>query len=140
MATKKKAPKRGSLKLKSAGVSLTVGDLDKSVAWYRDVLGCTAGDEWNEGGFRGAEMNAGDVSIMLNQDDWKKGRDRVKGEGMRVFCNTKQDIDKIAARIKAAGGTLEREPKDEWGMRAFSLADPDGFKITIAAKSKKKKS
>src|SRR5436309_7629874 len=80
-AAKKPAVKRSRLTLKSASVFLTVGDLDKSLAWYRDVLGCAVGDQWDQGGFRGAEMPAGDVTFWLNQDDWKKGRDRVKGEG-----------------------------------------------------------
>ena len=39
----------------------------------------------------------------------------------------------MAAGIKARGGKLADEPQDEeWGGRAFSVDDPDGFKITIA--------
>jgi uncharacterized glyoxalase superfamily protein PhnB len=70
---------------------------------------------------------------MLGQDDWKKGRDRVKGEGFRIYCETTQDVDRLADQIKARGGTLAQEPRDEsWGARVFSVEDPDGFKITIS--------
>jgi predicted enzyme related to lactoylglutathione lyase len=69
--------------------------------------------------------------FMVTQDDWKLGRDRVKGAGFRMFCSTSQDVDRLAAGIKARGGTLDREPTDEWGMRTFAITDPDGFKITI---------
>jgi uncharacterized glyoxalase superfamily protein PhnB len=70
---------------------------------------------------------------MIGQDDWKKGRDRIKGVGVRFYCSTDQDIDRLAARIKAQGGTLAQEPKDQpWGTRDLSIDDPDGYKITIA--------
>jgi len=57
----------------------------------------------------------------------------VKGEGFRLFCDTSQDVDRLADQIKARGGTLAEEPKDqEWGARSLGVEDPDGFKITIA--------
>jgi uncharacterized glyoxalase superfamily protein PhnB len=128
--------KRKRLKLRDASVSLTVNDLEKSIAWYQDVLGFSVTDRWEQDGtLMGVEMTAGDVTVNLSQDDWKKGRDRVKGLGFRVYYTTKQNIDKMAARVKAAGGTLEREPEDApWGARVFAIADPDGFKITIGSK------
>jgi uncharacterized glyoxalase superfamily protein PhnB len=76
---------------------------------------------------------------MVGQDDWKKGRDRVKGEGFRIYCGTTQDVDALARQIKARGGKLDSEPADQpWGGRDFSLSDPDGFKITIYRDSKKR--
>lgn len=121
-----------SLTLTSVSPSFTVGDLQKSLAWYRDVLGFAVADRWeHEGKLLGVEMKAGPVSVYLSQDDWKKGRDRVKGEGFRVHCETDQDIDSLVARIKARGGRLLQEPSSEWGGRHFAIADPDGFKITI---------
>jgi uncharacterized glyoxalase superfamily protein PhnB len=128
--------KRKRLKLRNASVSLTVNDLEKSIAWYQDVLGFSVTDRWeHDGTLVGVEMTAGDVTVDLSQDDWKKGRDRVKGLGFRIYCTTKQNVDKIAARVKAAGGALEREPEDApWGARVFAIADPDGFKITIGSK------
>jgi catechol 2,3-dioxygenase-like lactoylglutathione lyase family enzyme len=122
-----------TLKLKSAGPGLTVNDLQASIAFYRDALGFEVGERWEDGGeLRGVEMTAGSVAFMLSQDDWKKGRNRDKGQGVRIFCATDQDVDRIAERARAAGATLEHEPRDEWGMRAFALADPDGYRLTIA--------
>jgi lactoylglutathione lyase len=134
-----KAKKDDGLRLTAASPSFTVADVEKSLAWYRDILGFTVGDRWeNDGKLMGVELSAGDVLFMIAQDDWKKGRDRVKGEGMRLYCDTTQDIDGIAARIKAAGGTLAQEPKDQpWGTRDLSIDDPDGFKITIGRDLKK---
>jgi lactoylglutathione lyase len=148
---KKAAPKRAAaktaksgkdektLRLTSVAPSLTVNDVHKSLAWYRDVLGFTPGERWeNEGRLLGVEMNAGAVTFMIGQDDWKKGRDRIKGVGVRFYCNTDQDIDRLAERINANGGTLTQEPKDQWGSRELSIDDPDGYKISIAKELKKR--
>jgi uncharacterized glyoxalase superfamily protein PhnB len=139
-ASAKKARRQPeTLRLRSAGPSFTVNDVEKSLAWYRDVLGFVVKHRWeHEGKLAGVEMAAGGVIFMLGQDDWKKGRDRAKGEGVRIYCSTVQDVDELASRIKARGGTLTQEPRDEpWGTRDFALADPDGYKITIGAEEKK---
>jgi len=123
-----------SLTLRSASPSFTVNDLDRSLGWYRDVLGFDVEETWkDEGKVIGVSLKAGDVSFMIGQDDWKKGRDRKKGEGFRVFCTTKKSVDDIAKRIESKGGTLDQRPTDQaWGARTISVTDPDGFKITIA--------
>lgn len=124
-----------SLRLRSAGPSFTVNDIEKSLAFYRDVLGFTVGERWeHEGRLAGVELVAGRVSFWLSQDDWKKGRDRVKGQGFRMHCATAQDVDAVARGITARGGTLLQPPRDEpWGGRDFAVVDPDGFTITIAS-------
>jgi lactoylglutathione lyase len=123
-----------TLRLRSISPSLTVNDLQASLSWYRDVLGFTLGERWeHEGKLAGMELVAGSVSFYLSQDDWRKGRERVKGEGFRLHCATAQDVDKLADAIRRRGGRLLEEPHDEpWGERAFAVVDPDGFKITIS--------
>jgi catechol 2,3-dioxygenase-like lactoylglutathione lyase family enzyme len=126
-----------SLRLRSAGPSFTVNDIQRSLAFYRDVLGFTPKERWEENGeLQGIELAAGSVIFWLGQDDWKKGRDRVKGQGFRMYCSTAQDIDALAERVRASGGTIVDGPKDEpWGGRAFAVSDPDGFVITFASGS-----
>jgi lactoylglutathione lyase len=124
-----------SLRLRSAGPSFTVSDLQKSLAFYRDVLGFTPRERWEKDGIlQGIELVAGSVVFWLGQDDWQKGRDRAKGLGFRMYCGTSQDIDALAARVRAEGGTIVEEPRDEpWGGRAFGVRDPDGFTMTFAS-------
>jgi lactoylglutathione lyase len=127
-----------TLRLRGVAPGFTVNDIHKSLAWYRDVLGCVVKDRWeHEGKLGGVEMMAGSVIFMLSQDDWKKGRDRAKGEGVRIYCTTVQDVDTLARQVKARGGTLTQEPRDQpWGMRDFALVDPDGYKVTIGEDKK----
>jgi uncharacterized glyoxalase superfamily protein PhnB len=134
-ASRTAAPKRttAGLSLGSIAPFLTVNDIQKSVQWYMDVLGFTMGDKWeHEGKLMGGELSAGKSTFWLMQDDWKKGRDRVKGQGVRIFCTTTDDIDGLAKRITSKGGTLAQEPRNEFDMRSLSLDDPDGYKLTIA--------
>ncbi len=145
--TTKKAPPRAKaaarepgngrdvLALRSASPSFTVNDLEKSLGWYRDVLGFDVEETWKtpDGKVMGISLKAGDVSFMIGQDDWKKGRDRSKGEGFRIYCETKKSVDDLAKRIESKGGRLDSGPTDQpWGVRDISVTDPDGFKITIA--------
>jgi uncharacterized glyoxalase superfamily protein PhnB len=136
----KKAKAKASLSLLDTSPGITANDLEKSIAWYTGV-GFAIDERWEQDGkLMGVSMTAGDVTFMVGQDDWKKGRDRKKGEGFRLYCRTNQDVDKLAAKIVAKGGTLDQEPKDQpWGTREFALVDPDGFKITIAKEKKKRK-
>ena len=121
-----------TLRLRAFTPSLTVNELDKSVRFYTDVLGFIVGERWEEGGkLLGVMLKAGVCQIGLSQDDWAQGRDRKKGVGIRLYCDTAQDVDALAARIKGAGGRLTREPVDEMGGRSLSVDDPDGYHLTI---------
>ena len=127
--------KASTLNLGGVMPAITVSDLGASIAWYRDVMGFVVAREIEHEGQRvGAMMSAGSVQFMLGQDDFAKGRDRPKGIGFRLYCVSEQDIDELAAGIKARGGTLDQEPTDQpWGARDFAVSDPDGFKITISS-------
>jgi uncharacterized glyoxalase superfamily protein PhnB len=116
-------------------VSLTVDDLKKSLAWYRDIVGFHVEREnEHEGELRSASLLAGTIRIVLHQDDGAKGWDREKGEGLSLRITTAQDVDELAGRIKERGGVLDSEPADTHaGTRVFRITDPDGFTYRIAA-------
>ena len=117
--------------------SLTVDNLQRSTDFFT-ALGFEVEDRWEENGvLLGVMLKGGNARLGLSQDDGKKGRDRVKGVGMRLYIEAADDIDAIAARAKAAGVPLEREPHDtDWGSRAFEVKEPSGFLFTIASPPK----
>ena len=121
-----------ALQISAIVPSITVDDLQKSIAFY-EALGFAIDEKWEEGGtLLGVMLRAGKTQIGLSQDDWQKGRDRKKGIGVRLTMSTTQKIDEIAARAKAAGIKLKSEPHDtEWKTRAFEVTDPSGFLLTI---------
>ncbi len=128
------ADSQNTLNGSSVMPSLTVDNLQQSLDFFRG-LGFEVEDRWEDNGvLLGAMLKAGDARLGLSQDDGKKGRDRTKGVGMRIYIEAADDIDQVAARAKAAGITLTREPHDtEWGARAFEVTEPSGFALTIAS-------
>ena len=114
--------------------SLTVSDLQKSLAWYRDVLGFEVQREMvRDGQVRAVAMTAGSVRFLLNQDDGAKGQNRARGTCMSMNIITRQRVDAVAAHIKEHGGSLLSEPADmPWGMRVFRVADPDGYVFAVS--------
>ena len=117
--------------------SLTVDDLQKSITFY-EALGFSIDERWEEKGtLLGVMLRAGRTQIGLNQDDWKKGRDRKKGIGVRLSISTTPGhVDEIAKRARNAGITLKSDPHDtEWKSRAFEVSDPSGFLLTIFSRT-----
>src|SRR3954452_14679128 len=104
-----------ALQISTVMPSFTVDDLQKSITFY-EALGFAIDERWEDkGNLLGVMMRAGKNQIGLSQDDWKKGRDRKKGIGLRLYLSTSQKIDDIAARAKSAGIALVCEPHDtEW--------------------------
>jgi uncharacterized glyoxalase superfamily protein PhnB len=128
------ATTQSALNAKTILTGLTVDDLGKSLTFY-EALGFTVAQRWEQDGVLFSVMlRAGELELGLNQDDWKKGRDRQKGIGTRLNIETAQNIDEIAARVTAAGFKLDVEPFDtQWKTRQFELTDPSGFKITVSS-------
>ena len=123
-----------TLQGKSIMPSLTVDNLQRSLDFF-EGLGFEVEDRWEDKGvLLGVMLKAGGVRLGLAQDDGKKGQDRVKGVGMRLYIEADGDIDQAAARARAAGIALAKEPHDtEWGTRAFEVTEPSGFVLTIAS-------
>jgi|CXWL01.1.fsa_nt_gi uncharacterized glyoxalase superfamily protein PhnB len=121
-----------STRLRNPSVSFTVGDVAASFAFYRDVLGFTERERYEENGqLSGVEMVAGSVRVFLAQDDFARGRERQKGVGFRVWFETDQ-VDELAAGVVARGGVLAEPLQDRpWGSRDFGMVDPDGFKLSF---------
>jgi uncharacterized glyoxalase superfamily protein PhnB len=123
-----------TLRLRSVTPGFTVADLQRSIDFYTGVLGFVVEERWMDGDkLRGVMLKAGACNLGLSQDDWAQGRDRKKGVGCRIWCQTVQDVDDLAARVKAAGVALTQPPQDQpWGDRTFAMDDPDGFHLTIS--------
>ena len=127
------ATTQDALQISAIVPSFTVDDLPKSMSFY-EALGFTVEQRWEDNGtLVGVMLRAGKSEVGLSQDDWKKGRDRKKGIGVRLSISTTPGhVDEIAKRARSAGITLKSDPHDtEWKSRAFEVSDPSGFLLTI---------
>jgi catechol 2,3-dioxygenase-like lactoylglutathione lyase family enzyme len=133
-STNEAAASAGWLRAASISPSLTANDLEQSLRFYTDGLGFEVTERHeHEGRLVYCGLRAGAAFLGIGQDDWAKGRDRVKGAGIRIWITTDQDIHELAGRAKAAGITLDSGPEPlPWGPMAFAVTDPDGFCVTIA--------
>lgn len=123
-----------ALRVTSVVPSLTVDNLQHSLDFFGG-LGFEVEDRWEDNGvLLGVMLKAGEVRLGLSQDDGKKGRERVKGVGMRLYVETTDNIDEVAARARTTGIALTTEPHDtEWGTRAFDVKEPSGFILTFTS-------
>ena len=126
---------QASFKALTLSASLTVKDIQRSLDWYHGVVGFSVDQKYErEGKLVAVSLKAGDVRILIGQDNGAKGWDRVKGEGFSLQFMVAESVDEIANRIKTLGGTLESEPTDTpWGARVFRIQDPDGFRLVISS-------
>lgn len=125
-----------AIQASTLGCSLTCKDLDASIRFYRDAIGFAVEHTFqNEGKVVAAVIAAGNIRIVLNQDDGQLGWDRIKGQGFYLQINVAgvADVDAAAVRLKAAGVALLSEPADRpWGARMFQFNDLDGFKLGVS--------
>jgi catechol 2,3-dioxygenase-like lactoylglutathione lyase family enzyme len=121
-----------ALRLRGMSAALTVNDLERSIDFYVKGLGFTISQRWErDGKLNGVMLVAGSCEIGLAQDDWAKGRDRVKGVGVSFYAETGQSLDLIASLAREHGIEPDGPKKAPWGTRIVEFVDPDGFKLTI---------
>lgn len=121
-----------------AQVMLRVGDLERSKAWYRDVLGMniirTRDNPDNKytlafAGY-GTEEDSTVVELTYNYGVSSYAN---KGNAYAQVALSTRDVYKTAEAIRAAGGTITREPGPLPGLGTKILActDPDGWKYVF---------
>jgi lactoylglutathione lyase len=114
-------------------VILFVGDLERSVAFYRDLLGVPfklQGDGYVEFATRGTRFGLYDrnrLGELTGQGHEAPGR--PGGEVVFVVG----DVDAEARRLAGAGVRILAGPVDRaWGHRTVHVEDPDGFVVELA--------
>jgi lactoylglutathione lyase len=115
---------------------LTVDDLDRALAFYRDALGLPELEEWESDGAHGVLLDGGRATLELfNEaqaelvDEIEVGR-RVAGP-VRVAFRV-DDSERVAQTLVAAGGRqLAAAVTTPWKDRNVRLQAPDGLQLTL---------
>lgn len=113
---------------------LVVSDLDRSVHFWRDVIG--AEHQHTSGPF--AQFRVGEVRLGLFQVDEMAAtlqrEVQVPPPGTAGFevGFLVDDVDAEYAALVAAGATPVTAPADRaWGQRTAYVADPDGYLVEL---------
>jgi catechol 2,3-dioxygenase-like lactoylglutathione lyase family enzyme len=98
-----------------------VTDIERSFAFYRDVLGLTPHWRWQDAA---AGLYTGDLELYLSRAD-----DPVPSR-VAVFVD---DADVALEQYRASGADIAQEIETKpWGLRGFTVRDPDGNLIDVA--------
>jgi lactoylglutathione lyase len=125
---------------------LRVGDLDRSVKFYTDVLGMSllSRKDYPDGkftlAFLGYGRNPEHAEIELTHN-WGVEKYEL-GNAYGHIALGVDDIYKVCDQIRAAGGTITREPgpmKHGTTVIAF-VQDPDGYKVELIEEGSRKRS
>lgn len=116
---------------------LRVGNLEKSIAFYTEVLGMTLlrRKDYPEGRFTLAFVgygNEAENSVLELTHNWDTDH-YLLGTGYGHIAIEVKDVYLACEQIKAAGGTVVREPgpmKHGTSVLAF-VEDPDGYRIEL---------
>ncbi len=119
---------------------LRVGDLDRSLAFYVDVLGMKLlrKSDYPSGEFTLAFVGYGEESetaVIELTHNWGKSSYTL-GDAFGHVALGVDDIQATCARIRERGGKITREPgpmKHGTTVIAF-VEDPDGYKIELIEK------
>lgn len=119
--------------------TLTVQDVDKSLAFYRDMLGCEVDmclrDE--KGTTFLGSVEVADTVIMFESPDPKESpvedRGARSGVTLTILFADNHDIDAYYSDLRGKGVRICKEVGDRpWGNRDFAVRDPDGYCLIFA--------
>jgi tRNA(Arg) A34 adenosine deaminase TadA/catechol 2,3-dioxygenase-like lactoylglutathione lyase family enzyme len=117
-------------------VALTVGDYERALAFYRDVLGLPVRLAWDEPTGRGAVLEAGIATLELLSTDQAELIDRVE-VGERVAGPVRlalevEDSARMAAELVEGGAELVAAARvTPWLDRNARVRAPDGMQLTL---------
>ena len=103
-------------------VYLYVSDMDRSLRFYRDLLGIPleGDDDWTE-------ATLGGTRFALHAT--REGIGEVSSGTIHVSLEV-ADADAAAERLRAQGVETRETMRDEWGT-ALEVVDPDGYRIYL---------
>ena len=119
--------------------TLTVINVDASLAFYSDTLGFTSDLRLRDDDgktFLGS-VEVGDTVIMFESADPRDlpdpGRGARSGVRLTICFPEGQDIDALYTELRRKDVSIACEIGDRfWGNRDFTVRDPDGYHLIIA--------
>ena len=121
------APSNAVARIVDSRFVLAMRDLERSTAYYVDVLGFTR-DPIDADGWSFLTRNK--VRLMLGECPDEQPAGELANHSYFASWNV-DDVDELFREITARGALVSSRPQDQpWGLREFGLQTPDGHRIT----------
>lgn len=104
-------------------ITLAVKDMERSLAFYRDLLGCIVRAVWSDGAY----LEAGALWLCLSRDDKMHSSPRPDYSHI-AFTVPEKDYAALSNRLETEC-TIWKDNKSE-GASTYFL-DPDGHKLEL---------
>ena len=117
---------------------IAVNDLDRSVAFYRDIVGCEVGRELDYTTVICIPLRAGGDTLelmkVLDTEGKNLQRPMVAGDVGNVHvCVQVDNIEEHAQKVKNSGAEVTSDLRDmtvgNTVIRTFYFRDPDGYAL-----------
>ena len=122
-----------AIQLKHYAPMLATGDMNETIAFYRDILGFTLGDTFGSSGvISWCEMKLGPATLMFTQHETK-----TEHPGAReMFAQTAiafyvDNVESIYESLASKDVDLSELRVTFYGMKEFELLDPTGYTLLI---------
>jgi catechol 2,3-dioxygenase-like lactoylglutathione lyase family enzyme len=109
-------------------------DLDRSVAFYRDLLGLR-----EQGGFRDHDGYDGAFFALPGEGQLEltsgpaEPRAGTEEDLLVLYLGTADEVSAVAVALRSAGVAAVTSPNPYWNRWGHTFLDPDGHRIVIAA-------
>ena len=104
-------------------ITLAVADLDRAIAFYRDLLGCELRAFWPDGAY----LEAGTLWLCLSRDDATRTAPHPDYSHI-AFSVTREDFAALCDRVRGAAA-IWKDNRSEGDSLYF--LDPDGHKLEL---------
>ena len=117
-------------------VAVTVDDYETALTFYRDALGLTVVESWENEGGSGMILDAGRATFEVLSRSQTEFVDRIEAGGessgpVRLALEV-EDSETTAERLEAAGAERLGGPVvTPWSHRNVRLRAPDGMQLTL---------
>jgi catechol 2,3-dioxygenase-like lactoylglutathione lyase family enzyme len=134
--------RREAMPVNRIEVLLNVADVERSLSFYRDLLGMQVDASWadDDGRVRWAKLiGPSGGAMMLNQpSEGDTLQDRASRPGYRdaVIYVQLENVEELMAahrRLADAGARPGERHEEMYGVHEFLVRDPDGYELGIIA-------
>jgi predicted enzyme related to lactoylglutathione lyase len=110
-------------------ITITVSDLNKSKAFYGDLLGFELSSDWPE--IKWQSFRFGEQLFGIREKEGFK-----RGESFDIANFEVDDADSLWEKLKDKVEVVDKLAPTPWGSYRFVIKDPDGYQIAFVDKKK----